>query len=107
MKPFFAEVPVETADGPLTLVCNFRAIDCIEGLAGEKFQDILSQLDDPPQSLAVKVLWGLLRHKHEGISLDETAAIAFGPDKAVIAIAMGEAISRAFTFGEAKDENPQ
>jgi hypothetical protein len=106
MKSFFAEVEVPTDGEPLRLVCNFLAIDCIESLAGEKMQDILPQLADPPQSLAVKVLWGLLRHRHEGITLDEAAAIAFGPDKGKVALAMGEAISRAFSFEEAKDANP-
>lgn len=106
MKSFFAEVEVQADDQPLKLVCNFLAIDCIESVTGEKMQAILPQLVDPPQSLAVKVLWGLLRHRHEGITLDEAASIAFGPDKGKIALAMGEAISRAFTFGEAKDENP-
>lgn len=108
MKPFFAEVEVKTGDGEtLTLVCNFFAIDCIERVTGQSIQHILPQLDaDGQQSLIVKVLWSLLRHKHEGIDLDEAAAIAFGPDKGKVALAMGKAISRAFTFEEAKDKNP-
>lgn len=107
MKPFFAEVEVEANGETLKLVCNFLAIDCIESVTGEKMQEIIPQLGDPSQSLAVKVLWGLLRYRHEGVSLDEAASITFGPDKGKVAIAMGEAISRAFTFDEkAKGENP-
>jgi len=107
MRPFYAEVEVETDGEKLKLVCNFYAIDCIERVTGEKMQEILPQLFDPPQSLAVKVLWGLLRHHHEGITLDDAAAYAFGPDKVKFALAIGEAIDRAFNFGEkAKDKNP-
>lgn len=107
MKPFYAEIQVGIGDETLTLVCNFLAIDCIESVTGLKMQDVLPQLADPPQALAVKVLWGLLRHHHDGVTLDEAAAHAFGPHKGAVALAMGETISRAFDFSEeAKDENP-
>lgn len=108
MKSFFAEVEVKTSDGEtLKLVCNFFAIDFIERLTGQSIQHILPQLDaDGQQSLVVKVLLGLLRHRHEEMDIDTAAAIAFGPDKGKVALAMGEAISRAFTFEEAKDKNP-
>jgi hypothetical protein len=106
MQPFFAEVDVEVDGQTLKIVCNFGAIDFIERVTGEKMQEIIPQLADPSQSLAVKVLWGLLRYRWEGVTVDDAAALAFGPDKGKIAIAMGEAISRAFSFEEAKDENP-
>lgn len=106
-KPFYAEVEVQAGDETLNLVCNFLAIDCIESLTGLKMQDVLGQLIDPPQSLAVKVLWALLRHRHDGVSLDQAAAYAFGPDKGRIGLAMGDVINKAFDFSEKeKEENP-
>lgn len=107
MRSFFNEAQVEVDGETLHLVCNFRALDVIETLTGEKMSDIIPQLVDPPHSLVVKVLWGLLREKHEGITLDEVAGVAFGPDQAAIGLVMGDLIRRAFNLGEKeKDENP-
>lgn len=107
MRPFYHEGQVEVDGEKLTLVCNFRAIDVIESLTGEKMSDILPQLVDPPYSLVGKILWGLLREKHEGVTLDEAAGVGFGPSGAVVGVVMADVIRRAFNLGEKeKDENP-
>lgn len=107
MRPFYHEAQVELDGETLHLVCNFRALDVIESLTGEKMTDILPQLTDPPHSLAAKVLWGLLREKHEGITLDEAAGVAFNPNGAGVGVVMGDLIRQAFNLGEiAKAENP-
>lgn len=107
MRPFYHEAHVEVEGETFHLVCNFRALDVIESLTGEKMTDILPQLVDPSHSLATKVLWGLLREKHEGITLDEVAGIAFGKGAAAVGVVMGDLIRRAFNIGEEeKDKNP-
>jgi hypothetical protein len=65
MRPFYHEGQVEVDGETLHLVCNFRAIDVIESVTGQKMTEILPQLLDPPHALVGKVLWGLLREKHE------------------------------------------
>jgi len=108
MRSFYHEGQIEVDGETLHLVCNFRAIDVIEAVTGEKMSNILPQLVDPPMSLAGKVLWGLLREKHEGVTLDEAAGVAFGPEGAAIGVVMGDVLRRAFNIGgeEAKDQNP-
>lgn len=106
MRAFFAEDQIEVEGEILHLVCDFRAIDVIEGVTGEKMSDILPQLIEPPFALFGKVLWGLLRGKHEGVTLDEAAGVAFGPDSQKVGLVMGSVIGRAFNIGEAKDANP-
>ena len=59
MRSFYHEGQVEVDGETLHLVCNFRAIDVIESVTGEKMSDILPQLIDPPYALVGKVLWGL------------------------------------------------
>ena len=93
-------------DEKLTLVLNFRAIDVIESVTGEKMTDILPQLADPPMSLAGKVLWGLLREKHEGVTLDQAAGVGFGRDGAAVGLAMADLLTRAFNIGESRAKNP-
>jgi hypothetical protein len=109
MRPFYHEGQIEVDGEKLTLVCNFRAIDVIESVTGEKMSEILPQLVDPPYSLAGKVLWGLLREKHEGVTLDEAAGVGFGPQGAAVGMVMADVLRRAFNLdgGEkAKGENP-
>jgi hypothetical protein len=110
MRAFNAEGTVQTADGEkLTLVCDFSTIDVVEGITGEKWDDILPQLVDPPRALLVKVLYGLLRKRHEGITLDEAAGVMFDKNRAAVMAVMGDVIRRACNFvedEEAKDENP-
>jgi hypothetical protein len=106
MRSFYNEASVEVEGEPLTLVLNFRAIDVIESITGEKMTDILGQLASPPMALVGKVLWALLREKHEGVTLDEAAGVGFGPDGTKVGLAMGELLSRAFNIGEAKAKNP-
>lgn len=107
MKPFYHEGQIEVDGEKLTLVCNFRAIDVIESVTGENMDAILPQLAAPSFSLAGKVLWGLLREKHEGVTLDEAAGVAFGESGAAVGVVMGDVLRRAFNVGgEAKGENP-
>ncbi len=107
MRPFYNEASVEVEGEMLTLVLNFRAIDVIESVTGENMSDIIPQLSNPPMSLVGKVLWGMLREKHEGVTLDQAAGAGFGPDGAKVGLAMADLITRAFNLGEtAKGKNP-
>lgn len=106
MRAFYNEAQVEVEGEQLTLVLNFRAIDVIESVTDEKMTDILPQLVDPPMALVGKVLWALLREKHEGVTLDQAAGVGFGPDGSKVGLVMGELLGRAFAIGEAKDKNP-
>lgn len=106
MRTFFHEGQVEVEGETLHLVCNFRTIDVIESITEQKMSDILPQLIDPPHALIGKVLWAMLREKHEGITLDEAAGVGFGPDGVAIGVVLGDILRRAFNLGEAKDENP-
>jgi hypothetical protein len=109
MKPFWHEGQVVADGETLTLVCDFYAIDVIESLTEQKMDNILPQMVAPPHSLAVKVLWGLLRRKHEGVTLDEAAGALLGPECITVSAAMGDLLRRAFNIGEepeAKDKNP-
>ena len=106
MRSFYHEGQVEVDGETLHLVCNFRAIDVIESVTGEKMSDILPQLVDPPYALVGKVLWGLLREKHDGITLDQAAGVGFGPSAALVGVVVADVLQRAFNIGEAKDKNP-
>jgi hypothetical protein len=106
MRSFYHEGQVEVEGETLHLVCNFRAIDTIEGVTGLKMSDILGQLIDPPHALVGKVLWGLLREKHEGVTLDQAAGVGFGEHGAEVGLVMGDVLRRAFNIGEAKGKNP-
>jgi hypothetical protein len=109
MRPFYNEEQVQVEGDTLHLVLNFRALDVIESLTGQKMSEILPQLIDPPHALVGKMLWGLLREKHESVSLDEAAGAAFGPDGAKIGLAMAALVTRAFNLGgdEGKKKNPR
>lgn len=110
LKPFFHEGQVDVEGEKLTLTCNFRVIDMVESLTGEKMSDVLPQMVDPPSALAGKVLWAMLREKHEGITLDEAAGVMFGPERESVGIVMGDVFRRAFNIGEepeAKGKNPR
>ena len=106
MRSFYNEQDVEVEGEKLTLVLNFRAIDVIETITGEKMTDILPQLAEPPMSLAGKVLWALLREKHENVTLDQAAGVGFGPEGAKVGMAMAELLMRGFSTKEEKGENP-
>jgi hypothetical protein len=108
MQPFYHEGQVEVDGETLHLVCNFRAIDCIEALTGLDMSSVLADLQGAPtHGLVGKVLWGLLREKHEGTTLDMAAGAAFGPDGPKVGLAMGDIFRRAFNIGEeAKGANP-
>ena len=109
MKSFWHEGQVEVDGETLTLVCDFYAIDVIESLTGQGMDEILPQMVTPSHSLAVKVLWGLLRRKHEGITLDEAAGALFSSRENTVKVSavMGDVLRRAMNVGEeAKDENP-
>jgi hypothetical protein len=94
-KPFYHEGQVEAEGEKLTLVCDIYAIDCIESVTGQNWDDILPQLADPPTALLTKILWGFLRRKHEGVTLDEAAGLAFGPDKKEVGVVLGDVLRRA------------
>lgn len=108
MRSFYNEVQIEVEGEPLHLVMNFRAIDVIESLTEQTIPEIIPQLaDNPPYSLVGKVLWAVLREKHEGVTLDQAASVAFDPvSGAVVGAALGDLIRRSFNLGEAKEENP-
>lgn len=107
MRPFYHEGQVEVDGENLHLVCNFRALDVIESVTGQKMSDILPQLVDPPHSLVGKVLWGLLREKHENVTLDEAAGVAFGEKGGLVGVVMGDVLRRSFNIGAAeKKPNP-
>jgi hypothetical protein len=108
MRPFYNEADVEIADKEvLHLVLDFRAIDVIESLTGQSMDDVIPQLSNPPHNLAAKMLWAMLREKHEGVSLNEAMGVVvdrkYGPR---VGLAMGDLLRRAYDLGEEKDENP-
>lgn len=109
MRTFYHEGQLEVDGETLYLVCNFRTIDVIETLTEQKMSDILPQLVDPPHALVGKILWAMLREKHEGVTLDEAAGVGFGPDGAAVGVVLGDILRRAFNLGEKpkeKDQNP-
>lgn len=109
MRAFYHEAQIEVEGERLHLVCNFRTLDCIESLTGEKMSDILLELASPSHNLTAKILWAMLREKHEGVTLDEAAGVAFGPQGTAVGLVMGDCINRAFNLGEQpeeKDPNP-
>lgn len=108
MRAFYHDAVVEVEGEKLTLVCDFMAITAIEGVTGENWDEIVPQLANPSRTLVVKVLWGLLRRKHEGVTLDEAAGVAFGPNQTAVGIAMGDVIQRACNLAapKEKDGNP-
>lgn len=107
MRAFNAEGTVQTADGEtLSLVCDFHTIDIVEGITAENWDDIIPQLVEPPKSLAVKVLYGLLRKRHEGITLDEAAALSYDKNSLAIWATVGDVIRRACNIDQDEEEEP-
>lgn len=104
MTPFYHEGQVEAGGEKLILVCDFYAIDAIESITGEDWDSLLTKMTS--RSVSTKVLWGLLRRKHEGITLDEAAGIAFGPDQEAVGLVMGDVIRRACNIEGPTDEAP-
>jgi hypothetical protein len=101
MRSFFAEGQAKTSDGEtLTLVCDFYTIDVVESITGQNWDEIIPQLVSPPRALAVKVLYGLLRKRHESITLDEAAGVSYDANSLEIWAAMGDVIRRACNIGE-------
>lgn len=105
MRPFYADGLIETEDGEkLTLVCDFYAIDVVEQISGRNWDDILSELANPPKALAVQVLYGLLRKRQDGITLDEAAGLSYDKNAIAIWAVVGDVIRRACNLGEAEEE---
>lgn len=107
MRSFFAEGQIETESGDkLTLVCDFYSIDVVEQISGQSWDEIIPQLASPPRALAIKVLYALLRKRHDGITLDEAAAVSFDKNSLAIWAVVGDVIRRACNIGPADDEEP-
>jgi hypothetical protein len=107
MRAFYAEGQIETEDGDkLTLVCDFYTIDVVEQITGEKWDDIIPQLVSPPRALAVKVLYGLLRKRHDGITLDQAAGVSFDKNSLAIWAIMGDVIRRACNIASDEEAVP-
>jgi hypothetical protein len=108
VQPFYYEGRVGVGSETLHLVLNFRAIEVIEGITGEKMPEILPQLIDPKDSLGMKVLYGMLCAKHEGISMDDVAGYFYSEQAKEIGLAMADVITRAYpkVFGKPKGKNP-
>lgn len=109
MRAFFAEASFDTKSGErLTLVCDFYTIAVVEGITGQNWNDIIPELVKPPLSLFVQVLYGLLRKRHENITLDEVAALTYDvDDKKVLGALMGAVIAAACNFDSEEDEEEQ
>lgn len=110
MRPFCHEGQVTVDGETLTLVLDFMAIDVMESLTEQKLSEILPQMVDPPTALAGKVLWAMLRRKHEGVTIDEAASIIFSPQRDDVAVVIGDIFRRACNLGEepkAKGKNPR
>lgn len=104
MRPFYAEGQIETEDGDkLTLVCDFYTIDVVESITGQNWDEIIPQLVNPPRALAVQVLYGLLRKRHEGITLDDAAGVSYDKNSIAIWAVMGDVIRRACNFAESEE----
>jgi hypothetical protein len=106
MKSFYHEGQVEADGETLTLVCDFGAITAIESVTGQDWDDIVPQLAKPSRTLSVQVLWGLLRRKHEGVTLDQAAGAAFGNDQAKVGQCMFEVIARACNLTDEEEAKP-
>lgn len=108
LRPFYNEGHVDIGDGEsLHLVLDFRAIDAIEHLTGQGMDDILPQLAAPTHSLVTKVLWAMLREKHEGVTLDQAMSVVVDPKYGpAVGVMVGDILRRAYNLGEAKGKNP-
>jgi hypothetical protein len=105
MRSFFAEGTAQTADGEtLTLVCDFYTIDVVEGITGQNWDDVIPEIGSS-KTIAIKVLYGLLRKRHEGITLDQAAALVYDKNSLAIWAVAGDVIRRACNFDE--EEQPE
>ena len=116
LAAFYHEEQLTVGDETLRLVINFAALDAVESLTGRAFDRILADFTKPdaePQlSLQGKVVWGLLRQHHPEITLDQVAALLFGPTGARIGAAIAKLMAAAFPAAEpadpkAKGANPR
>jgi hypothetical protein len=107
MRSLFAEATIQTDDGEsLTLVCDFYTIQVVEDLVGENWDDIIPKLPGGPKHLAIKVLYGLLRKRQEGITIDQAAALTYDKNSLAIWATAGDVIARACNFEQAEEEKP-
>lgn len=107
MRPFFAEGLIETEDGEkLQLVCDFYTIDILEQISGQNWDDILPQLVNPPKALACKLLYSLLRKRHEHVTLDEAAGLSYDKNAIAIWAIVGDVIRRACNIDGGEEEAP-
>ena len=110
LASFYNEAQITVGEDTLTLVCNFRSIDVIESITGQTMDEVLPQLAAPSHSLVVKVLWALLREKHEDVTFDQAAGVIFDRERCIaVSAVIGDLFRRSFNMGEKpkeKDENP-
>ncbi|KQM88658.1 hypothetical protein ASE67_02645 [Sphingomonas sp. Leaf23] len=116
LAAFYHEEQLTVGDETLRLVINFAALDAVESLTGRAFDRILADFTkkdaEPQLSLQGKVVWGLLRQHHPEITLDQVAALLFGPTGARIGAAIAKLMAAAFPAAEpadpkAKGANPR
>jgi hypothetical protein len=103
MRAFYAEGQLLSKTGDkFHLVCDFFTIDVVEQVTGETWDEVIAQLGDdkPPRALLIKVLYGLLRKRHEEITLDEAAAVFMDCDRLVFGATIGTLISQASNWEE-------
>lgn len=106
LTPFYHEGFVEVDGEKLHLVCDFYAIDCIESVVGENMSDLVRKTTEWPDSVAVKVLWGMLRRKHEGITLDQAAGVGLGSNGREVGLVMFDVLFRAFPPAKEDEDKP-
>lgn len=110
MRAFYAEGQLQTKDGEkLTLVCDFYTIDVVQGITGESWDDLLPRIFEGDRALFIKVLYGLLRKRHENVTLDEAAGVSYDCDQTILGATVADVIKRACNIAdgeEAKEENP-
>lgn len=108
MRSFFAEASFETKDGErLHLVCDFYTIQVVEDITGRDWDEIVPELVGSGRTLKIMVLYGLLRKRHPGITLDEATAITYDVDEGALGALMGAIIAKAQNPGadeEASEE---
>lgn len=111
LNAYYNEAQVRVDDETvLRLVVNMATIDATEAIVGVTMPNVIEKLmgNDPPTTLGGKVLWGMLRHHHPEITLDQSLSLATGECQDLIGAAMGDLFRRTFHIGEeAKQENPR
>jgi hypothetical protein len=107
MRSFFAEASFEAKDGErLHLVCDFYTIQVVEDITGRDWDEIVPDLVGSGRSLKIMVLYGLLRKRHPGITLDEAAAITYDFDESALGALMGAVIAKAQNFSPEEEKEP-